>query len=137
MTTAVIQSIENQLKSMVGKSYMVNTVTHKVANFRISDEKLMIATDKKFFEVDLIHANKTIEMFLLTEEEFHPVEVSPIKSLAGTGEIKDIIMDNIRQLKNNPAFIPQAQAINESVKVLVDVAKTEVQMLEVMHKIRS
>lgn len=137
MTTAAVQSLEGQLKQMVGKSFLVNTITHKVANFRIDHEKLMIVTDKRFFEVDIVNANKTLEMFLATEDELPLTPTLEVKALGSAGELKDIIMDNIRQLKNNPAFIPQAQAINDSVKVLVDVAKTEVQMLDVIHKLRS
>lgn len=137
MTTAAIQAVETRLKDMVGRSFMVNSVTQKVANFRISDDKLMIATDKKFFDVDLVNAVKVLDMFLPTDDEPVSLPVVEVKALGSAGEIKDIIMDNIRQLRGNPAYIPQAQAINESVKVLVEVAKTEVQMLDIMHKIKS
>ncbi|WP_143061564.1 hypothetical protein [Dyadobacter sp. SG02] len=137
MTTATIQSIESKTKAMVGNSFLVNATHHKVASFRISEDRLLIATDKKIFEVDTVNALKLIESFLPADNDPPTIPAVEIKALAGAGEIKDIIMDNIRQLKGNPAFIPQAQAINESVKVLVDVAKTEVQMLDLMHKIRS
>lgn len=137
MTTTAIQSIESRVRDMVGKSFLVNTITHKISNFRIADEKLLIVTDKRFFEVDLVNAPKTLEMFLETEDEHLPVQTFEVKALGSAGEIKDIIMENIRKLKGNPEYIPQAQAINESVKVLVDVAKTEVLMLDLMHKIKS
>ena len=115
---------------------MVNSVTHKVANFRIAGEKLMIATDKKFFEVDIVHGPRTLEMFLPTDPEPPTIPAVEVKALGSAGEIKEIIMDNIRQLRSNPAYIQQAQAINESVKVLVEVAKTEVQMLDLMNKLK-
>lgn len=136
MTTAAIQSVETKLKDMVGRSFMVNSVTYKVANFRIADDKIMIATDKKFFDIGLANAVKVLDMFLPTDDEHLPLPVVEVKALGSAGEIKDIIMDNIRQLRGNPAYIPQAHAINESVKVLVEVAKTEVQMLDIMHKIK-
>lgn len=140
MTTTAIQNLETRLRSMVDKTFMVNTICYKVMNYSIQEEHVLIGTDKKVFSIDRANAFKAIEMFLPADPEpqFHspPAKVE-MQSLAGTSELRDILMDNIRKVREDKTFIPQAQAVSDSVKTIIELAKTEIQMHETLFKINN
>lgn len=45
--------------------------------------------------------------------------------------IAKTILENIQRVKDDPKFIPQAEAINSQLKTLVDLGKSEIEMLKV------
>lgn len=45
-------------------------------------------------------------------------------------ELSQLLMSNIRRLKEDPKFIPQAEAINSQVKTLIDLGKTELEAMK-------
>jgi len=47
-------------------------------------------------------------------------------------ELTNIIMDNIKKVKEDPSFIPQAEAINSGVKTIIDIAKTQIEGYKAM-----
>ncbi|GAB3177547.1 hypothetical protein [Telluribacter humicola] len=59
---------------------------------------------------------------LPTEE----ASVPAVQTLSVVPELKEILMENIRMVKQDKAYIGQANAINDSVKTLIDLAKTEI-----------
>ena len=138
MTTAAIHTFEARLKGMIGNTYMLNTQCFKFLNYEVSGNQFLIGTDKKILRFDIDQAHQAIERFLPTDPEDKPnaqVVQFQMTSLEGAGEIKRIIMDNIAKIKENREYIPQAAAINDNVKTLLDFAKTEIQMYEMLHKV--
>lgn len=64
-----------------------------------------------------------------------PVEAPQMLGTPGlAGNLREILLDNIERLKNDKEYIPQAEAINENVKTMIDLAKTEVAYLAVLAK---
>lgn len=49
----------------------------------------------------------------------------------------DILMDNIQRVQDNPAYIPQAQAIADQVKEIINLAKVEVEMLKAVQSFKN
>lgn len=49
-------------------------------------------------------------------------------------DTKDIVLENIRRLQGDRGaeFIPQAQQINKEVHTIIDLAKTEIELIKVM-----
>lgn len=140
MSTAAIQTFESRLQGMVGKTYMFNTNCFKVQNYQFIEGKLLIGTDKKIFPIEIENVHRVLDMFLETDQEETPTghQVKfEMKSLSGAAEIKDILMANIKSVQENKDYIPQAVAVNDTVKTLLDFAKTEIQMYDIMYKINS
>ena len=65
-----------------------------------------------------------------------PVQSSQIKTVISGSEmdLKDIIQDNIIKIKENPDYISQATAINDQVKTLIDLAKTQLLAAKLYNK---
>lgn len=53
---------------------------------------------------------------------------------AENAEIKLTLMETLRKVKADPSYIPQAKAVTEVVRSLVDIQKNEIQFLNVMNK---
>jgi hypothetical protein len=47
-------------------------------------------------------------------------------------EIKNLLLENIKKVNNDPSFIPQAQEINSNIKSIIELAKTEVEYLKAL-----
>lgn len=157
MTTASIGALNAKLKGMIGKTYVMNAIHYKIHNCRMVGDKVEIVTDRRFFDYDLNKAAEALQHFMEVAgaeepvvsraavvvekqqpvslpEKPQPLVLPAVQALSDTAELKDIVMDNIKQLKSNSAYIPQAQAINESIKVLVEMAKTEIQYINLVQK---
>ncbi|MDB5240077.1 MAG: hypothetical protein JWP57_702 [Spirosoma sp.] len=141
MTTQSLQKLEDRIRDMVGKTFLVNAVSHKVLSFRIDDDKLLIVSDKKWFPaMDVQHSGKFLETFLEADEEpghacpaTLPATVLPQPAaLQSSAELKDIMMDNIRKVQADQEYIPQASEIANQVKTLIDLAKTEIAYNRIM-----
>ncbi|MGE4345917.1 MAG: hypothetical protein AB7D46_00740 [Flavobacteriaceae bacterium] len=50
------------------------------------------------------------------------------------GEVKETLLEILRKVKEDKAYIPQAQAVCGVVNQLVNVQKTEIQMLNILNK---
>ena len=117
---------------------MLNTQCFKFLNYEISGNQFLIGTDKKILKFDIDQAHQAMERFLPTDPEEKPnsqVVQFQMTSLEGAGQIKSIIMENIARIKESKDYIPQAAAINDNVKTLLDFAKTEIQMYDMLHKV--
>lgn len=52
-------------------------------------------------------------------------------------ELSDILKDNIRKVQSDPAYIPQAQAIADQVKEIINLAKVEVEMVKAVSSLKN
>lgn len=130
MTTQSIQKLEDRVNGMIGKAYLVNAVTHKILSFRIDEEKLLIVSDKKWFPaIEVANSSKLLETFLETESEPETLPAQVIAqpvALQASGELKNIILENIRKVQADKEYIPQANEVGNQIKTLIDLAKTEI-----------
>ncbi|MBD2753727.1 hypothetical protein [Spirosoma validum] len=129
MTTQSIQKLEDRLKDMVGKTYLVKAVSHKILSFRIDDDKLLIVSDKKWFPaVEVQHSQKLLEQFLETEPEDEVLPAAPVQSaiLSAVPDLKAILLDNIKKVQEDKGYIPQANTIAKQVNTLLNMVNTEI-----------
>ena len=54
---------------------------------------------------------------------------------AVTSKLKDILMENIEKVKADKDYIPQAQAVKDNVDSILNLAKTEIEYLNALHRI--
>ena len=132
--------VESKLKSMVGKLFMYHKVNQRVLRFENKESCIKITTDVEDIVIKWEDAG-ILNDFLPVEEDLvfkeAPAATAPSiinQSVIGSSakELKEILMENIRQIKDNKEFIPQAVEINNNVKSIIDLAKAEVDLFKAL-----
>jgi hypothetical protein len=119
----------DQLRKLVGKIYLHNGSQIKIENYTENKGNVTIVTDKGFID----KTNAEIPDFI---ESLQPIEgamsvIPQMKIDTGTiGSLKDILMENISKVKADASYIPQSEEINKNVKSIIDLAKTELDMIK-------
>lgn len=120
--------LEEKLQSMLNKTWMYNTRNHKLLSFKIKEQEVILVTDKEWIEVPMTKINKTLSEFLpVDEREKSEMSVVLFKG-NGKASLKDLIYENIDNIKKDPSYIPKAKALNEQVKTVIEMAKLELQI---------
>lgn len=138
------QQIEEMLKPMEGKQYNYGGQTHKVWSYVVSEERerFFITTDRHAFDRPLEAANEFLSKWVSVDkqdEENHKftalAKIEPVinKDLAIT--LKNTLLDNIKQIKENKDFIPQAIAIKDQVDSVISLAKTQLEYTKALHQL--
>lgn len=134
--------IQTTLENMKGKLFSHNLKEHRVLRFTVSDHRMKVVTDRSDFDVPLEHAKDLLEDFLPIDEskpflpaaraERRDVALMPQTSIsANAAKLSEIILGNIEKVKEDPAYIPQANAINDQLKSLIELGKAEVEGMKV------
>lgn len=126
MTAQSLAKLESRVSEMVNRTFLVNSVTHKVLSYNLQDQQLTLVTDRKWFKWELSNAPLALEGFLESSEEALPVTsvVMPI-ALEASMELKNILLENIQKVRESQGYIPQADAIAKQVQTLINLAKAE------------
>lgn len=151
--------IESKLHGMIGKLYLHKQKEHRIIRYEVKSTFTKVTTSKE----DLILGNDLIDeffnglLFIDEDKPFIPkvpavqnkTEAMPVQentqiSLTKStiqdnlGKLSDIIQNNIELINADPKNIPQANAINEQLKSLIELGKTEVEIIKCqiqMHRI--
>lgn len=117
--------LEDKLQSMLNKNWMFNARNIKLLSFKITEDKVILVADKEWIEVPITKINQKLSEFLPAPDEHHS-EMSVILFKGnGKASLKDLIYENIEKIKEDPAYIPKAKALNEQVKTVIEMAKLE------------
>jgi len=127
------QQLTETLQTMVGKQFKYKDQTHKLLNFTIDNLKVMIATDLTILSLTAQEASAQVRLFKPVAQEVSKA-LSTIPQNEQMGQLKDVIMNSIERLKGEPDFIPQAQAINEQVKTVIEMGKLELDAFRALGK---
>lgn len=134
---------------MIGKAFIYQKNEYRLVSFEIKETVVKITTETEPIVILTEDAADIPNLLLIVEEK--PVIVatqSPsgssvhvgfhngkqmATSIIGqhAGSLAEIIMGNIAKVQTDPSFIPQADATNNQIKTLIDVAKTKIEMLKV------
>ncbi|PRY51512.1 hypothetical protein B0I27_10798 [Arcticibacter pallidicorallinus] len=134
--------IEATLTGMVGKNYTYNRRKVTVLRFEIKEKVIRIVCATEDITILVEDFQDTMKSFLpdttpAISSENTPAVVSPsavpqtIIRTSG-GELKDLVMENIRKIQRDKEYIPQAIEINNQVKTLIDLAKTEIELIKAL-----
>lgn len=137
-------SIKSKLDNILGKTY-----NYKGKNISIEKYKEVGGTNTVIFTPTPINLlNSEVEEFLNNlfdpiKREIAVTEVfvpqSKLISFEPTKEnrvMKDTLLATLEKLKNDPNYLPQAKAICEVTSVMVDLQKNEIQMLNILNKMK-
>lgn len=131
--------IENSAQSMIGKMYDYNGTRLRVLRYELVGTRLKLITDVK----DVVAMDMDIPSVL---SAFHPIaDIAPTTGIdliirqttigSMAKELKDEAMEAIRNVKKDKSYIPQAHAINEGIKNILEIAKTEIEMFRTIAQI--
>ena len=118
---------------MVGNEYMYMAKNHNVLSYQIDKEIVTIVTDVKWYKFPKFKVLSELRDFLPVENNGKQLSViTPQIDGSVFSQLKKDLLDSIKKVKENAEYIPQASAINKNVKTLIDMAKTEIEMVKVM-----
>jgi hypothetical protein len=116
------ETLEQRLTAMCGKKYMYNAVVHNVLSFNIENNIVTIVTDRQWIKVPITAVNRKLDEFEKIEEP--KTSLLPVQ-LQNKETLIDILNQNISKIQNNPEYIGQAKEINNQIKTIIDIFKTE------------
>ena len=120
--------LEEKLCSMLNKTWMYKTRNHKLLSFKIKTDDVIIVTDKEWIEVPLKNINQILAGFLPVDDEVRSEVSLVIFKGNGKPSLKDLIYENIENIKKDPEYIKTAKALNEQIKTVIEMAKLEIQL---------
>lgn len=111
---------------MQNKTWMYNSRLHKIINYKIGDESVQIVTDKEWFTFPITKINSVLEQFLPAQEEKPSETRVAIFNGNGKTSLRELVLENIENIRKDASYIPKAKALNEQVKTMIDIAKLEI-----------
>lgn len=125
---------------MIGKTYMYKGRNILIANYHVLGEEGKTQIDIQDGDGNPLEPIKTqdvsrfMEACLPVESENNPTDnaavstevVKQTNTLLNT--LQQTLLDNIEQVKKNPAYIKQANVVNSSVNSLIGLAKIQIQV---------
>ena len=140
MNTETKEKVDN----ILNKEYL-----YKGKKIKIDRYKDVSGVNIVFFQEDRVVKNILTteldefigQLFEPTEKELSPTQIAVpenkivvFQPTAESKEVKETLMDTLKKLKENKDYIPQAEAICQVVSQIVNVQKTEIQMLQLLNK---
>lgn len=124
---------------MKNKPFMIHQQEEVVKEWEFIDgETVVIHTDKNKHRFSFSIADERLAEFLPIEQELAEIESNLPQLACNTQtlrELKDIMMENIRKVQEDKAYIPQAQEVSKSVGTIVDLAKTEIEYIKAIRSL--
>jgi len=127
------------IDNMIGQSFKYRGQIHKFLSHKTEDDVTIIVTDKKWFEFQsrdelgfFVSECNRVEEVISAEElkgkDRFDLSVPDAKSNDVMAQLKGILMENIKQVRDDKSYIPQAQNISKNVQTLINLTKLELQV---------
>ncbi len=124
------------IDNMIGQSYKYKGVLHNFLAFRKEGDKIILVTDKKWFEFADV---EDMSFFIAECETVMDVEPLPTTDSSGLiipdsgsddvmAKLKGVLLESIDKLTKDKDYVPQAKAISNSVQTLTNLVKMELQI---------
>lgn len=137
------EAIKNKLDNLIGKSWMYNGRNIHVKGVNQMNSEIRVITEGRPIVFSIEKAEDKLEEFLPVEEGPGTIKNPEARDLAiqvfekdkgQMNSLEDIIMDNIKKVKEDPKFVQQAKVVNSSVQTLLNVNKQKIEMLKEIRK---
>jgi len=131
-----MKELKRIINQMLNKQFLYGTTIHTITHYEINEvrERFYLYTDQKPEGFD-----RTLDAAQGFLKQFQPVNMpavqpagtnAPVPVLLGSNDlgikITAILMDNIAKVQTSADYIPQAEAVNNSISTLIEMAKVEV-----------
>ncbi len=136
--------ISNKLKGMVGKTFAYNENLIKITGHVFEDPDIVLKTSVGPIRISFTDAPQRLLEFKELEAVV-PATVEggnrgsslpQISTLDGNTmtALRDTLLENIKKIKDDKTFIPQAEAINSTVNQVIGLARTEIEYRKMLLK---
>ena len=115
---------------MAGKNYLINGRRHKIIKARRAGDKIEIVTDKDWL---CLNENEVRSFLPAAPDQEVSLKILP-KNDDTLSTLRGTVLQTIEKLKADKAYIDQANAINGSIKTIIDLAKLELDAYKLMNK---
>jgi hypothetical protein len=116
-----------KLNAMLGKEFIYKQKNILVRDFEVAEEGVLIFTNDDAIQLKPGELGVFIESCLPVDQKGGLV-VFTQEDKGTLGQLKDILMDNIKQTQNNPAYVKQATVINNNVNTLINMLSLELKV---------
>jgi len=124
------------LPEMEGKKFMINGNHERVLHHYSEEEELIVKTDIRTRRLPKEKIREFLENCFPIDETLKPAVVETGIKPQLFQSLSDTLLENIEKVKSDPAYIPQAQTINNTAKQLIDLARAQVEMVRVANGVK-
>ncbi len=122
-----METIREQLLTMIGQHYQYKGEFYFFRGLEMKGDELHLYTNTRPFGF----TNRAIAGFFIQDcqlAEVLPATPAPNPNDEIMAELKGVIMENIRKVREDREYIPQAQAMAKQVQTLINLANLEFNM---------
>lgn len=126
--------LEAVLDSYKGKQIRhIGKPKGRVVRWELKEKTLKLITDQTDVVILVDDIDKDLQQIEIVTEDV-AVMATPQTSMIQrvNKDLQEILMDNIKKLKGDKDYIPQAQEINANVRSMIDLAKAEIEYMKTL-----
>jgi hypothetical protein len=120
---------------MIGKMFLYMGTEYLVKEIaKVETDLYRLVTDKRIIRLTWSELQSDFMPVMTTKEKSTGVVLYRGLQLE-TAQLKDlgnVLMENIRKVQANAAYIGQAKSINESARTLIDLKRTQIEMVKLV-----
>lgn len=141
--------LEDRLRQMKDKTYLYNSYPVKVLSFKFDGKYCTVTTSGPWITRPNVQMLKVFNEFLETEAEgdYLPAtidkessdeekfQIPKVETLDNFPKLSRILIDNIKKVQEDRAYVEQAQQVSLSVKMVIELAKNEIEAVRTVNDI--
>lgn len=126
----------DRLKQMTGNVYRYEGGIVTVHDVEIAEPFGILKTDTGDIKISLDDIDGELSFFSLKKDNEMVRNPTVMQMVSQSGamyeQLQNTLLDTIKKLQENKEYIPQASAINETMKSIIDLEKVKVQTLQLL-----
>lgn len=124
------------LEQMIGNTYEFEGETILITDVRIKGNIASLITDKEVVELPMDGLDDYLPEFKLKKTNHLVKNPEVVEMVMGSGnmysQIQQTLLDSIQKIQADKEYIPQAIAINDTIKQVIDLEKVKIQTLQLL-----
>jgi len=133
------------IDEMIGKYYRYRGTTYHFLSHKVDGAKITIVTNKKWFNHDRQSLADFLQECYLEDSPGELALIRPGESKLQLAKpdkeadevmamLKGELLENIKRVKGNAEYVPQAQMVAKSIQTLINLQKMELEILKLQNK---
>ena len=125
--------IKQKLNQMKQKTWMYRTDTFTIVDYELSENFVIIITDAGYQRKPITTVLEYLNECLPVEEETRltirkEAEVLNTEEKATFQNVQEILIENIKKVQADPAYVNQAKVVNSSVQTMLNMVKHRIEV---------
>lgn len=131
-----MEQAKQRINQMIGNTYRYENEHRRIESVEFTGGWAVLHTEQGDIKISLSDIDEDLKYFKLVEENGLMRNPKVVDMVVGTATVYDKLvktaMDSIEKLQKDPGYIPQAEAINGTIKSIVDLEKTKIAALSLL-----